>query len=290
GLVGDLQLLVVRHRVDDGESRVARVALFTVLEDVGEADAPIVDLLRVPDAEVAAPAAVQVIRAVVDGELVFLPVQREAALGDAVGVAADDGAVRGPPGHVLIHALVAEHHVAELPALVRHQDLDDLGALVGNLHDHARTVLQHVEIGGPGIDLLLKRLSLDFDVRLRLGLRHERRGLQRDGDDHETRDRDCDPAVHLCDLLEQVRDRTSTAHSGADSTTRRGADRSGRAAALLLGTAARRMDNARRTCTPHRERRGPQPTPPRSPSSRCARRWPAGWRTAAAGYTDVAAA
>ena len=197
GLVGDLQLLVVRHRVDDGERRVARVALFTVLEDVGEADAPIVDLLGVPDAEVAAPAAVQVIGAVVHGQLVFLPVQREAALRDAVGVAADDGTVRGPPGHVLIHGLVAEHHVAELPALVRHQDLDDLGALVGDLHDHARTVLQHVEIGGPGIDLLLKRLSLDFDVRLRLGLCHERRGLQRDGDDHETRDRDCDPAVHL---------------------------------------------------------------------------------------------
>src|SRR5207249_7896722 len=71
-----------------------------LLEDVGEADAPIVDLLGVPDAEVAAPAAVQVIGAVVHGQLVFLPVQREAALRDAVGVAADDGTVRGPPGHV----------------------------------------------------------------------------------------------------------------------------------------------------------------------------------------------
>src|SRR4029077_21004565 len=97
-------------------------------------------------------------------------------------------------------------------------------------------------------------------------------------------------AVHLCDLLEQVRDRTSTAHSGADRTTRRGDGRSARAEARLLGTVTRRRASARRTCTPHRERRGPPPTPPRSPSSRCARRCPGEWTTAGAACTDVAAA
>ena len=159
----------------------------------------------------AALAAVQVIGAVVDGELIFLPVQREAALGDTVGEAADDGAERSSPGHVLVDALVAEHHVTELAVLVRHQDLDDLGALVGDLHHHARAVLQRVEIGGLTVDLLLKRLSPYLDVRRLLGLREARRCLDRDGKDHETPERDGDHAIHLHDLLPRVTDGNANA-------------------------------------------------------------------------------
>src|SRR5262249_24201229 len=129
---------------------------------------------------------------------------------------------RGPSGHVLIDGLVAEHHVTELAALVRHQDLDDLGALVRDFHHHG-AVPQRVEIGGLAVDLLDESLAPYLDVRrLRLSLRPERRCLERDDNDHETREPDGDPAVHLRDLLPGVRDGNANALTIA-SDARRGA-------------------------------------------------------------------
>src|SRR5262249_13026534 len=127
------------------------------------------------------------------GNWVVAPVEGEPALRDAIGEPADDGSEGGTPRNVLIDGLVAEHHVSEPVVLVGHQNLDDLAALVGDLHRHPGTRLERVEICLLTADLLLKCFPLHLDVcRPGLSLRSHRRAEEDCGRDHRE-----DPFHHL---------------------------------------------------------------------------------------------
>ena len=96
GLILHLEFIVVGQAVGDLVGELAGIALFAVGAHVREDGADGVlrlDRLGLPDDLVESlQAAVQVVGAVVDGQRIFLAVEGELALGDAVGVAADGGA------------------------------------------------------------------------------------------------------------------------------------------------------------------------------------------------------
>ncbi len=95
GLVADLELVRVGQRVNDRDGEVPGEALLLVLTEIAQPDAGAVlrlDGLAGPDNLVEAlDPAMEGVRVVVRGQLVFDPVQRESRLADAVPVAADDG-------------------------------------------------------------------------------------------------------------------------------------------------------------------------------------------------------
>ncbi len=92
-------------------------------------------------------AAVEVVGTVVDGQLVFLAVQRELALGDTVGDAAGGGAeVMIGLGLVAGHVVEAEDHVGGLAVLVGDVQLDQGGAVGDDLGAHPFGILESISL------------------------------------------------------------------------------------------------------------------------------------------------
>ena len=104
-------------------------------------------------------APVQRVRPVVLRERVLLPVERELALRDAVGVAADQAAEEVLRGHVAGEVLVAEDHVRGLAGPVLREDRDDEAPLVRHRDGGSALALQREQEGlaglGPAEGLLL---------------------------------------------------------------------------------------------------------------------------------------
>ena len=114
---------------------------------------------------------------IIDRELDGVAVYDYAAVGDAVGVAADgcSEVALVVLGEIGADAVEAEHHVAELAVAVGHHHRDDAAAVVGDAYLHAGGVLKRVEAhllavnlrgellrveaGGCGLGLLLCRAS-----------------------------------------------------------------------------------------------------------------------------------
>jgi hypothetical protein len=149
-LVIDAEGVVVGQGVRDGGVEVAGVAFLAVLTEVVEADGRAVLALRLlgaPDDLVETlHAAVEVVGAVVRREGVLFAVEGELALGDAVGVAAGDGAEERVAGEVAVEVLEAEDDVAGVAVLVRHVQLGDDAAVVGDLGDDAVLVGEGVQL------------------------------------------------------------------------------------------------------------------------------------------------
>ena len=78
----------------------------------------------------------QVVRAVVGGELVGAAIEREAALGDAVAHAPDNRAEVGLLGQVAVDAVEPEHDIAQLPVAVGGVELGEDRAVGHHLGDH----------------------------------------------------------------------------------------------------------------------------------------------------------
>ena len=104
----------------------------------------------------AARAAVDAVRAGVGDQLVLVTVEREAGLGDAPGVASDEGAHGRRALEQVVQAVVAQRHITRHTVAVGHHDLQDPGAQVANGHSHAALVVQQKERRGSAIELALK--------------------------------------------------------------------------------------------------------------------------------------
>ena len=145
GLVEDVEFVAFLEFVADPDLEVAGVAFFAVLGEVAEDDVPWALFFDLPeDAVETAQAAVEVVGAVVGGEGVAPVADAEAALGDAVGVAADDGAEVGVVGgvQVVLGLGEAEDDVGGLALPVRDLEREDDGAEVGDPDAHAGGVLE----------------------------------------------------------------------------------------------------------------------------------------------------
>jgi hypothetical protein len=93
---------------------------------------------------------VQVVAAAAGVERVLLAVESELALGDAVGVPADDRAEVGVGlvVEVRLQRAVAQHDVGQLAVAVGHVEFGEVAAEVGDLRDESVAVGQGVQVRG----------------------------------------------------------------------------------------------------------------------------------------------
>ena len=159
----DRQLVLLRERVDDLYVELTGVALLTVGSDVAESDPIRRSLLGVPDDGVEAlEAAVQCVRAVIDRELIALPVEAEAALGYAIGIAATDGTEVGFFAiEILLEAVVSDDDIRPARA-ARNDEGDELGALVDEVCFGALLIGEAVEAYLLAVDDPLEGLRVEL--------------------------------------------------------------------------------------------------------------------------------
>src|SRR5437867_9230911 len=114
----DLQFVVVRQRVDNGDREISRKSLLTVFANIAEREANATvafNFLRLPDDFVESlEPAVQGIIAVVLRERILPAVQGETAFPDSVAVAPNDRAEEGAVFQIAIKSLVAKDNIADL--------------------------------------------------------------------------------------------------------------------------------------------------------------------------------
>ncbi len=96
--------------------------------------------------------AVQVVRTVVDGQLIRLAAQGETARRNAVRIAAGHLAHARPVGIIIFGIAIAQHHVGHLPVAVRDDDRYDAGAQVGEDHLRAISIDEAEQLDVIGID------------------------------------------------------------------------------------------------------------------------------------------
>src|SRR6185312_17055202 len=152
GGVLDAQGIVGRDGVHHAHRQRARVALFPVGAVVAELERRRGgggNVARGPQTAVETHvAAMQRVGAVVGGQVVCVAIEREASMGDAVGVAADQGAEVGlGVAHVAGQVVIAEHDVAALAAAVGGLERDHDAAVVGDFGAQAAMVVERVQLG-----------------------------------------------------------------------------------------------------------------------------------------------
>ena len=131
-------------------------------------------------------ATVQMVRPVVHRERVFLAVQGELALRNAVGHAPGDGAEERMALRVFLELVEAEHDVARLARAVGRPQLRDDAAILGDLDLHAEAVDEGVNLDRRAVGHLAESIDLDHGFVGRSGMKvvtaaegHQRRGGQR---------------------------------------------------------------------------------------------------------------
>src|SRR5262245_18132336 len=114
-------------------------------------------------------AAVQMVLAVVGGQLVLDPVERKSTFGDAVGVSARERAEERMALQVLIQAVEAEHDVVHLALAVRSFERNNYAAVGGDSGLYAIRVGQRVNLNA----LSVRRLSENILLQSRFPLSAE---------------------------------------------------------------------------------------------------------------------
>ena len=163
GGVIDPQLVAVGERHHHGDGKIPGITFLAIRTEVAEGHSGFLagqDLGRPHDLVETRDAAVQMVRAVVDGQLVLLSVEPETAFGRAVGHASGRAAqIAGIAAEVLFQIIEPQHDVAKLAPAVRHVQLGDDGAVVSDLGDEAMPVGQRKQInataGGVSAEQLL---------------------------------------------------------------------------------------------------------------------------------------
>src|SRR6266513_1389423 len=95
--------------------------------------------------------AVEMVRAIVLCQLVFLAVENELAVADAVGNATGDRAEEGMPPQVTVEVVEAEHNVAVFSVSIWNVQLGDDRAKLGDPGDHAVRVLECINLHWPSV-------------------------------------------------------------------------------------------------------------------------------------------
>ena len=88
---------------------------------------------------------------VVGGQGCGHTVEGEAALGNAVAVAADEAAEVGRAGAVALQVVKAEDHVTGLPTAIGNLEADHGAAVITDAHRHARVRVEGVQVDGAAI-------------------------------------------------------------------------------------------------------------------------------------------
>ena len=191
GLVLDGQLVGVGEHVAHPRLHRPRVALLAVRAGAGEGDAGrTLQHLRAPDVLVEpAHAAVEMVRAVVRGELVGLSVEGEARLADAVAVAADDGAEVRVFLEIAVEGVEAQGHVGHGAGAIGHANRGDDRAIADRLDLDARLVREGEGLDRRAVARLAERLSPHPGLSVAHRPRLFRPRPRPDGDQHRHAER-----------------------------------------------------------------------------------------------------
>src|SRR5208283_2346599 len=182
GLVGfrrvlDLELIRSGECVGDVDGQCAGIALFAVGADIGEAHGLSLSIFRgrgLPNPAVKTDlTAMESIGRIVDVQVVFLAVERELAIGDAVAVAADCGAeVRMRVTFVALELVETKNDVAELAILVGNEKLSESGAISNDSGGSTVGTVKNVGVDDGTVGKLA-----EFRFRDRSALRIRTRGV-----------------------------------------------------------------------------------------------------------------
>ena len=169
GLVVDAELVFGRERVGHLDLQVARETFLSVGVEVLHHQTVFRGRNHVPDHAVQAfEPAVERLAVIVDRQAVLRAVEREAALGDAVGVGSHDRAEEAFAVivDVAVDRLVAEHDVFVVARTVGGPERYDACAVVGDLHGHVAR-MERVDTDGLAVRLRLEGLVAEQgDFRL----------------------------------------------------------------------------------------------------------------------------
>ena len=169
GLVVDAELVFGRERVGHLDLQVARETFLSVGVEVLHHQTVFRGRNHVPDHAVQAfEPAVERLAVIVDRQAVLRAVEREAALGDAVGVGSHDRAEEAFAVivDVAVDRLVAEHDVFVVARTVGGPERYDACAVVGDLHGHVAR-MERVDTDGLAVRLRLEGLvAKQGDFRL----------------------------------------------------------------------------------------------------------------------------
>jgi hypothetical protein len=108
----------------------------------------------------AAGPAVHAVRAVVSRQQVLASVKHEASIGNAVGIAANEGTHGGHAGEHLLETVMAQDHVDRAAASIGHDELQDARAVVAH-RQLDRLVAQHDELDGAAVDVAGKTRRIE---------------------------------------------------------------------------------------------------------------------------------
>ena len=148
-LIMNDEAVVLCRGVSDIDVHVAGIAFLAVFGAVAEFD--LIDTLLddLPYLRVESfHAAVQAVRAVVDGQLVGLAVEGELAVFDAVGYASADGVEIGLFGSPLLRCAEAKDDILDFPFAVGDQQFGDLRAEIRDLRFETTAALDRIELDG----------------------------------------------------------------------------------------------------------------------------------------------
>src|SRR5262245_59929155 len=101
------------------------------------------------------------IRTVVHGEGVFLTIERELALGDAVGHTACDGPEEWVPFQIAIEIVEPKDNIAELAVAIGYPELRENCAVFGDLRNRASPVGEGVDFNVGAVGHLAENVGFD---------------------------------------------------------------------------------------------------------------------------------
>ena len=145
-LINDGELIVLRPAIGYGQLQLARKAFLSVSRDIGQDQTVTVDLSAEHPLSEARGAAMQRIRTVIDGKMVFLSVQCKETLGDSVCKPSADGSDRRIVLFVFLQILNTENNIPEIAVFIRYLDTPDPGAVFQDLHTGSSAVFQSIAV------------------------------------------------------------------------------------------------------------------------------------------------
>ena len=152
------QFIIIRQRIHHRSRQFAREAFLIVRRNVTQDEAVLVYLFRLPNASVETRRpAVQMVFAVIDGQMIFFSVQAKAPFSYTVGIAAHERTQeRLIRVQVILEFIVSLYNIGKVALVIRSHNRNDCSPIIRYGHFQAVLIGKKVEVYGFPADFLLK--------------------------------------------------------------------------------------------------------------------------------------
>jgi hypothetical protein len=158
GLVVNYEFVVICQGIYNGDVECTGETFLAIGRDVVELYAVGSEHLSIPNTGmIASGATVEVVRTIVDSQLILLAIEGELTMLDAVAITTDECAQEGfGRCYNLVDRVVTLHYVAQLAVAVGHHDGEQCTAIVCESYLITQLVGEDVEVRFLTIDIFLK--------------------------------------------------------------------------------------------------------------------------------------